>query len=121
MFVADPRRTHLALFDPASRRPPLEFRWDFIEPPFVGGTRPGDSDLYAMKPPGWMLDRGWALTAEGAGVTARAGLGPHAKPSVAWLRARPEEAALAIGGRHLGGAAQGPMQLPLDPGGATPA
>jgi len=119
MFVADPRRTDLALIDPASRRPPLEFRWDFIEPPFVGGTRPGDSDLYAMKPPGWMLDRGWALTAEVAGVTARAGLGPHAKPSVAWLRARPEEAALAIGGRHLGGSDSPPMQLLLTLGGAT--
>jgi hypothetical protein len=101
-FVADPRRTDLALIDPASRRGPLVFRWGFVEPPFVGGTRPGDSDLYAMKPPGWMLDRGWALTAEVAGVTAKDGLGPHRKASVAWIRARPDAATLLIGGRHLG-------------------
>jgi hypothetical protein len=117
MFVADPRRTDLALIDPLSRRAPLEFRWDFIEPPFVGGTRPGDSDLYAMQAPGWMLDRGWALTAEIAGVSAREGLGPHRKPSVAWVRARPEEATLSIGGRNLGGSDSPPMQVLLALGG----
>jgi len=113
MFVADPRRTDLALIDPVSRRRPLEFRWGFLEPPFVGGTRPGDSDLYSMQPPGWMLDRGWALTAEVAGVTARDGLGPHRKPSVAWIRARSEEATLIIGGRHLGAAGDPPVQIDL--------
>ncbi len=111
MFVADPRRTDLALIDPISRRRPLEFRWGFLEPPFVGGTRPGDSDLYSMLAPGWMLDRGWALTAEVAGVTARDGLGPHRKPSVGWIHARSEEATLLIGGRHLGAATDPPVQI----------
>jgi hypothetical protein len=113
MFVADPRRTDLALIDPVSRRRPLEFRWGFLEPPFVGGTRPGDSDLYSLLPPGWMLDRGWALTAEIAGVTARDGLGPHRKPSVAWIRARSEEATMLIGGRHLGAASDPSVQIRL--------
>ena len=113
MFVADPRRTDLALIDPLSRRNPLEFRWGFLEPPFVGGTRPGDSDLYSMLPPGWMLDRGWALTAEIAGVTARSGLGPHRQPSVAWIRTRSDEATLSIGGRHLGGSSDPPVQIAL--------
>ncbi len=111
MFVADPRRTDLALIDPVSRRRPLEFRWGFLEPPFVGGTRPGDSDLYSLLPPGWMLDRGWALTAEIAGVTARDGRGPHRKPSVAWIRARSEEATMLIGGRHLGAASEPSVQI----------
>jgi len=112
-FVADPRRTDLALIDPASRRPPLPFRWGFLEPPFVGGTRPGDSDLYSLSPPGWMLDRGWALTAEVAGVTARDGLGPHRKPSIAWVRSRPEEATLLLGGRHLGSATDPSVEVGL--------
>jgi hypothetical protein len=118
MFVADPRRTDLALIDPVSRRPPLQFRWGFLEPPFVGGTRPGDSDLYAMSPPGWMLDRGWALTAEVAGVTARDGLGPHRKPAVAWIRGRDDEATLLIGGRHLGAASDPPVRVLLSLNGA---
>lgn len=110
-FVADPKRTDLALFDHASRRPPLQYRWGFVEPPFVGGTRPSDSDLYAMTPPGWMLDRGWALTAEVAGVTAKDGLGPHRKPSVAWIRARQDAATLMIGGRHLGPSNDPPVRI----------
>jgi hypothetical protein len=101
-FVADPRRTDLTLFDPVSRRGPIMYRWGFVEPPFVGGTRPGDTDLYALSPPGWMLDRGWALTAEIAGTTEKDGLGPHRKPVVAWIRTRIEDATLLIGGRHLG-------------------
>ena len=116
-FVADPRRTDLALIDPASRRSPLAFRWGFVEPPFVGGTRPGDSDLYSMKPPGWMLDRGWALTAEVAGVTAKDGLGPHRNPSIAWIRARPDAATLLIGGRHLGPVADPPVRIAISIGG----
>jgi hypothetical protein len=110
-FVANPKRTDLALIDPASRRPPLAFRWGFVEPPFVGGTRPGDSDLYALAPPGWMLDRGWALTAEVAGITAKDGLGPHRRPSVAWIRARPDAATLMIGGRHLGPSSDPPVRM----------
>jgi transmembrane protein TMEM260 (protein O-mannosyltransferase) len=113
MFVADPRRTDLALIDGASRRQPLQFQWGFLEPPFVGGTRPGDSDLYALAPPGWMLDRGWAVTAEVAGVTARDGFGPHRKPSVAWIRGRDDEATLLVGGRHLGGASDPPVRITL--------
>jgi len=113
MFVADPRRTDLALIDAASRRSPLQFRWGFLEPPFVGGTRPGDSDLYALTSPGWMLDRGWAVTAEVAGVTARDGFGPERKPSVAWIRGRDDEATLLVGGRHLGAASDPPVRITM--------
>ncbi len=103
-FVADPRRTDLALIDPASRRLVASYRWPFVEPPFVGGARPGNSDVYRMSPPRWMLDRGWALSAEVAGVTARDGMGPHRSPSVAWVRTRTglEKVVLMLGGRHLG-------------------
>jgi hypothetical protein len=118
-FVADPRRTDLALIDPASRRPPLPFRWSFAAPPFVGGTRPGNSDLYAMASPGWMLDRGWALSAEIAGVTARDGLGPHRKPSLAWVRTRDDAVTLLLGGRHLGAASDPAARVIARLNGAT--
>jgi len=103
-FVADPRRTDLALIDPRARSAPVPYRWGFVEPPFVGGARPGDSDVYVMEPPGWMLDRGWALTAEVAGVTARDGWGPSIRPSAGWIRTRPGAALMIVGGRHLGAA-----------------
>jgi hypothetical protein len=111
-YVADPRRTDLALIDPLSRRGPVPYRWPFVEPPFVGGARPGNADVYAMRPPGWMLDRGWALTAEVAGVTAKDGYGPHVKPSVAWVRTRPDAATLMLGGRHLADGAP-PVRIAL--------
>jgi hypothetical protein len=102
LFLADPRRTDLALFERRGRSLSAPERWTFPEMPFVAGTRPGATDVYAMRPPGWMLDRGWALTAEVGGVTAREGLGPHIQPSVAWVRARGEAVTLILGGRNLG-------------------
>jgi hypothetical protein len=102
VFVADPRRTDLVLFDPAARTPIGSYRWGFVEPPFVGGARPGAVDVYRISSPGWMLDRGWALTAEVGGVSTRDGFGPHKRPSVAWVARRPSAALAMIGGRHLG-------------------
>jgi hypothetical protein len=102
-FFADPRRTDLALFDPHARQLDGAARWTFPEMPFVAGIRPGNADTYLMRPPGWMLEHGWALTAEVGGVTAREGRGPHLQPSVAWVRARAEPASAVIGGRNLGG------------------
>ncbi len=87
-FVADPRRTDLALFDPHARELRGSHRWTFRELPYVGGIRPGNTDWYVMRPPGWMLDKGWALSAEIGGVAARDAVGPHLAPSVAWVRAR---------------------------------
>ncbi len=110
-FVADPRRTDLALFDPQSLKRVGEYRWPFAEPPFVGGARPGPADLYRIESPGWMADRGWALTAEVGGVTARDGLGPHLQPSVAWIRTQSRQKTVVYGGRHLGMAGDPPVRI----------
>ena len=112
-FLADPMRTDLALFDPRRRDLVLSYRWPFIEPPFVGGARPDNVDWYRMSPPGWMLDRGWSLTAELGGVTARDHVGPHVAPVVAWLKRRPEEATVLIGGRYLAPPGASPTSLSL--------
>jgi hypothetical protein len=113
VFAADPRRTDLALFDPHARRLDSVARWSFPELPFVAGTRPGDADAYAMTAPGWMLDRGWAVTPEVAGQTARDGAGPHIQPSIAWVRARPGQASLIIGGRNLGAAGDAAARMTI--------
>ena len=101
-FVADPGRSDLALFDSRARDLARAYRWGFIEPPFVGGARPDNVDWYRLHPPNWMLDRGWAITAEVAGVTARDNAGPQLAPAIAWLRRQPEEITIVLGGRHLG-------------------
>ncbi len=115
-FLADPRRTDLALLDPQARTRVAAERWTLPEIPFIAGTRPGAADAYTMRPPGWMLDRGWALSAEVGGITAKDGLGPHVQPSVAWIRNRPGAAELIVGGRHLGSSGDPPARLTLENG-----
>ena len=103
-FVANPRRTdYKTLFDPYSRHETTQYRWPFTEWPHLGGARPGAVDRVEFSPPGWMLDRGWAVSAEVAGTTEVEGYGPHRRPSIAWVRGRDAGATLMIGGRHLGG------------------
>ena len=102
-FVADPARTDLQLFDPHARELTREYRWGFVEPPFVGGARPDDVNWYRMRAPGWMLDRGWSLTAEIGGVRAGEGAGPDVMPAIAWVRRRTQELTVLVGGRNLGG------------------
>jgi hypothetical protein len=99
-FIADPRRTDLALLDPHTRDLERSFRWSFPALPYVGGLRPRDADLYLLRPPTWMLDKGWALSAEIAGVSTRDAAGPHLRPSIAWVRAKAEPMLLMYGGRN---------------------
>jgi hypothetical protein len=112
-FVADPRRTDLALFDDRGSRA-TEYRWPFAGDVYVGGARPNEMDWRVYTKPGWFLEQGWALTPEAAGITERDGWGPHRRPSVGWIRRDIKEPIMLIGGRHLGAAADAPMRVILD-------
>jgi hypothetical protein len=59
-----------------------------------------------------MLDRGWSVTAEVGGVSARDQAGPPLTPAIAWLKRQPQETTLVLGGRHLG-AGTAPVTLKL--------
>lgn len=100
-FIANPRRSDLARLDPRARVLTRAYEWGFPELPFVGGVRPGEARLYSLSPPGWMLDTGWGVTAEVGGQTARDGAEPHVRPAVAWIRVRPMESTVMIGGRNF--------------------
>jgi hypothetical protein len=101
-FLADPRRTDLALIDAEYRRM-REYRWPFAPRVYEGGARPDELDWHIYTRPGWFLGRGWALTPEVAGIAERDGWGPHRRPSVGWARRRAGAALIVLGGRHLGG------------------
>ena len=118
-YVADPARTDFTLFDPRARDLARAYHWGFIEPPFVGGARPSNVDWYRMQPPGWMLDRGWSITAEVGGITARDGAGPHLKPAIAWLKRQPQDLTVLLGGRHQAGPGGTPVTLTVALKGAT--
>jgi hypothetical protein len=110
-FVAEPTRTDLAQFDPRARDLARAYRWGFVEPPFVGGARPDNVDWYHMGPPNWMLDRGWSVTAEVGGVTARDHSGLPATPVVAWLKRQDEPLTVVLGGRNLAAAGANPAAV----------
>lgn len=102
-FIADPRRTDLALIDSRARQT-RPYRWPFDGRVYVGGARPDEIDWHIYSSPGWFLEQGWALTPEIAGVSQREGWELHVRPALGWIRRRPDPAVLMFGGRHLGGA-----------------
>ncbi|MBI1876628.1 MAG: hypothetical protein HYS05_22425 [Acidobacteria bacterium] len=107
-FLADPKRTDLALVDPRSRRLVRAYRWPFRHDRLLGGARPSEVDWYEIAPPGWFAEEGFALTPETAGMAREMGRGPSIGPVRAWVRRRSNDATLVVGGRHLGRAADGP-------------
>jgi hypothetical protein len=102
-FLADPRRTDLALVDPQSRRDVSSFRWGPSASPTFGGMRPAAVDWVRLSPPGWFAEEGWALTPETAGMARLMGRGPHLGPIVARVRRDPGPRRVLIGGRNLAG------------------
>jgi hypothetical protein len=99
-FVADPRRTDMALIDHSRDRRGV-YRWSLPYPVLLSGTRPSEMDWHIVDAPGWYLGEGWSLTPETAGVAAEDHRGPGLAPIAGWIRRRREPLTLMIGGRHL--------------------
>ncbi|HXG88314.1 MAG TPA: DUF2723 domain-containing protein [Vicinamibacterales bacterium] len=108
-FLADPRRSDLALIDPRSRADRTDFAWPFTSLSELGGIRPLGLTWYRLPAPGWFAEEGWALTPETAGIARVTGQGPAIAPITAWVRRRNEATMMLIGGRHLGATGDGPV------------
>ncbi len=104
-FLADPRRTDLALIDPQSRCEVTAFRWGPSKSPTFGGMRPAAVDWVRITAPGWFAEEGWSLTPETAGMAAVMGRGPHLGEIAALVRRDPGARRVLIGGRNLAGPA----------------
>ncbi len=101
-FLADPRRSDLALIDPQSRASRVDFLWRFSSLSDLGGMRPAAAHWYRLGAPGWFAEEGWALSPETAGIARLMGRGPALGPIIARVRRRPEAVHVIVGGRHLG-------------------
>ena len=101
-FLADPRRTDLALVDPRAQAIRGEYHWPFSSQDYLGGIRPNGLRWVVINEPGWFAGEGWHLTPETAGVARADGDGLGTGPIRAWLRPRDGAATMMIGGRHLG-------------------
>jgi hypothetical protein len=112
-FLADPRRTDLALIDPQARRDVETFTWGFTSMSSLGGMRPTDVTWYRLAEPGWFLGEGWSLTPESAGMARLMGRGPHLGPVQAFVRRRADPVRLVLGGRNLGAPGDPPAAFTL--------
>ncbi len=101
-FLADPRRTDLALIDPHAQVLRGEYSWPFSSRVYLGGIRPDWLRWVAIDEPGWFAGEGWHLTPETAGLARADGRGLESGPITAWVRGRDGAAVVMVGGRHLG-------------------
>jgi hypothetical protein len=103
-FLADPRRTDLALIDPQVRRPRerTEYLWSVANRPELMGTRPLGVDWYRLDQPGWFAGEGWELTPETAGIARASHKRLYQQPITAYVRRRAEPMTAIIAGRDLG-------------------
>jgi hypothetical protein len=101
-FLADPRRTDLALIDQAALQDVIRFPWAVAGRPELMGSRPLGADWYRIAAPGWFAGEGWALTPETGGLAQADAAGPDHRPIDAWVRRRSAPLHLVVGGRHLG-------------------
>ena len=108
-FLADPKRTDLALIDPQNRRDVSRYRWSIAGHPVLSGTRPLAADWYRIAPPGWFLAEGWGLTPETGGIAQSTGRGVDKQPIEGYVRRRPGPMHLLIGGRHFSAAGDPPV------------
>ena len=112
-FLADARRTDLALIDPAARLDTVRYRWPVASRPELSGTRPLGVDWYRISPPGWFATEGWSLTPETGGLARATATRPDSRPITAWVRRRAEPLHLVVAGRHLGTAGDPPAEFEL--------
>jgi hypothetical protein len=59
-FLADPKRTDLALVDPQSRRDVTRYRWSVSDHPVLSGTRPLAADGIESLHPGGLSPKAGA-------------------------------------------------------------
>lgn len=115
VFLADPRRTDLVLIDHAARQTLASYRWPDALAMLMSGTRPGGADLIRIDRPGWLLEQGWALTPETAGI-AHLDQSRRVPTVTGLVRRRDGAVVLMIGGREIGNAAdpEARVELALD-------
>jgi len=111
-FLADTRRTDLALIDPQSRTDVTRFRWKAADRWTMSGARPVGVDWYVFRPPGWFAGEGWSLTPEAGGLSQAAGTGIDRRPIEAYVRRRSGPLRVMVGGRHF--SAPGDSAVTLD-------
>ncbi len=102
-WLVDPQRGDRAAVDPRALRLRERFAWPDTVAPLLGGMRPRPFDWYVVEDPAWVLDEGWALTPELAGLAQARGRGPASPDGArAIVRRTLGPRTLLLGGRVVG-------------------
>ncbi len=100
-WMVDPRRGDRVAIDPRALTLRQRVAWPMPVAAVLGGMRPHAFDWYDVAPPQWLLQDGWGLTPELAGLTAAAGQGPSGSGAAAMVRGQDGPATLVVGGRFV--------------------
>ena len=101
-FLAHPSRPDLSMFDARAVDRSVAYRFPADLQTLIGGARLDSVIWHSVRPPGWMLARGWSITPELAGMTAQDRQRSHLGATEAFVRRGPGPLRLLIGGRYLG-------------------
>ena len=112
-FLSDPARGDLELIDPLSRRVHAHYTWTFPREAFISGVRPDILDVVAIdSPPTWFAETGWHLTPETLNISEQQGR----FEGVAYIRSRPDQAWLIVGGESTAPATSNPSHVSVTVG-----
>jgi hypothetical protein len=113
-FLADVTRTDLAAFDPRTTREGGRYLTDVRVRGLVGGVRLMDLGWFEIARPRWMLDTGWSITPEMAGVTSADHTGPHEAAAIAYVDRGAGPMRVLVGGRYLSLSGEAAVDVRLD-------
>jgi hypothetical protein len=101
-FLAHLTRPDLSMFDARAVDRSVTYRFPAELQTLIGGARLDSVIWQSVRPPGWMVSRGWSLSPELAGMSAQDRQASRLGAIEAFLRRRPGPLRLLIGGRYLG-------------------
>jgi hypothetical protein len=110
-FLAHLSRPDLSMFDARAIDRSVTYRFPAELQTLIGGVRVDSVIWQSVRPPGWMVARGWSLSPELAGTTAQDRQASRLGAIEAFLRRRPGPLRLLIGGRYLGPDGGPPVDL----------
>lgn len=113
-FLADSRRSDIALFDPRGRVVTADYLRDPGLRRLVGHTRQDEVRWWEIDEPRWMAGQGWALSPDATAASFAAGREPHQVPADVFLRRAREPHRLLIGGSYWGGTGDGVLVVQID-------
>jgi len=113
-FLADRRRSDIALIDPRARVVLAEYTRDATLRQFIGTVRQDEVRWWQIEAPRWMAGQGWALSSDASAASYATGREPHQVPAEVFLRRAARPHRLLIGGSHRGGAGDGVLVVEID-------